>query len=247
MNRWILLLTAAVLVSGCASRKEIVRFQEDMTTIQNRLVAIQSDQEKIRDQLAQIEKAVASLRSETNRTKADLMSQMAALTDQSRFLQGLLDDTGSRMSKLIRDAEKPSSAPVDSASADTTTEKISPKQLYDSAYLDLSRKHYDLALQGFRAYLARFPKSEYAGNAQYWIGEIAYVQGDYPTAQREFEKVVRDYGGGNKAAASMLKMGFCRAQLKDPAGAREFFRRVVQVFPNTEEARLAKQKLEPGK
>jgi tol-pal system protein YbgF len=124
-----------------------------------------------------------------------------------------------------------------------TTEKISPKQLYESAYLDLSRKHYDLALQGFRDYLARFPKSEYAGNAQYWIGEIAYVQGDYPMALREFEKVTRDYGEGNKAAAAMLKMDFCRAQLNDTAGAKAIFRSVVQKYPNSDEAQIAKQRL----
>jgi tol-pal system protein YbgF len=96
---------------------------------------------------------------------------------------------------------------------------------------------------GFRAYLARFPKSEYAGNAQYWIGEIAYVQGDYPMALREFEKVVRDYDNGNKAAAAMLKMGFCRAQMNDLAGAKAIFRSVVQKYPNSDEAQIAKQRL----
>jgi tol-pal system protein YbgF len=235
------ILLAAALLAGCASRKEIVRFQEDMVTIQNRLISIQSDQDKIQAQLTQIDKSITGMRAESDRTKADLLTQMAAMTDQSRDLQGLLDDTGSRMSKLIRDVEKP--APADTAAADTTGDKISPKTLYDTAYLDLSRKHYDLALQGFRAYLTRFPKSEYAGNAQYWIGEIAYVQGDYLTAFKEFDKVTREYSRGNKAAASLLKMGYCQSQLNDASGAKAIFQSVIHKYPNSEEAQIAKQRL----
>ncbi|MFH1941473.1 MAG: tol-pal system protein YbgF [bacterium] len=240
---------------GCASRKEITQFKDDMLYVRLRLDALQSENRKMMELLRDLNKSLVDLQEESRRTKADMISEMTALRDQTQYLQGMLDDTGDRMSKLIHRVEdKASSKPKpDSLEAlllpgvDVSKRAgegdLEPKTLYDAAYLDLTRGDYDLALRGFREYLKVFPKTEYSDNAQYWIGEIFYADGAFEKALAEFQKVDTDYPNGDKVAAALLKMGYCQIQLNQSARAREYLNRVIARFPNSVEANLAKSKL----
>ncbi|MBN2201394.1 outer membrane protein assembly factor BamD [bacterium] len=178
----ILLLTAG-LAAGCASRKEIVRFQEDTAAIQDRLTGLQKDNEQMREQLREINRSILSLRESNASVKADLLSEISSLREETVFLRNLLDDTGSRMSRMMRNFDRPAGA-GDAAGGGSgpPPSPESARALYDAAYLDLSRKNYDLAAGEFREYLRLYPASEYSGNAQYWIAGIFYVKKDYAAA-----------------------------------------------------------------
>ena len=43
--------------------------------------------------------------------------------------------------------------------------------------------------------------------AIYWIGDIAYVQHDYPSATRAFAEQIKKYPDSNRSPDSMLKLG----------------------------------------
>ena len=121
---------------------------------------------------------------------------------------------------------------------------VTPRTLYDAAYQDLTRGNHGLALMGFQEMLAKFPDSELADNAQYWIGETYYAQKDYAAAWREFDKAVSTYPKGDKVPAALLKAGFCQIETGDKAGARASFKKLQERYPQTEEARLAAAKLQ---
>ena len=70
------------------------------------------------------------------------------------------------------------------------------------------------------------------------------VQKDFKQAMKEFEKAVETYPQGDKVPAAMLKIGFCQQQLGNKAAARAAFEKLIQRFPNTEEARLAGTKVQ---
>jgi len=99
-------------------------------------------------------------------------------------------------------------------------------------------------LQEFLEYLDKFPNNELSGNAQYWIGEIYYAQGEFNTAIEEFRKVITNYPQSKKAVAALLKMGYCSMKLDDLVNARIYFLNVTQQYPNSEEACLAKLRLD---
>jgi tol-pal system protein YbgF len=128
--------------------------------------------------------------------------------------------------------------------ADSSTAGATPRALYDAAYQDLTRGNYGLALMGFQEVLAKFPTSELADNAQYWIGESYYAQKDYKQARAEFQKAVDTYPQGDKVPAALLKVGFCQQQLGEKEAARTTFQQLVDRYPMSEEARLATTKLQ---
>jgi tol-pal system protein YbgF len=118
-----------------------------------------------------------------------------------------------------------------------------PDEIYDTAYLDVTRGNYSLAVQGFEEYLDSYPDSELADNAQYWIGECYYVQRDYFKAIEEFGKVLDLYPRGDKVPGAMVKLGMSYLEVRDRASAKKIFSQVVELYPHTDEASIARDQL----
>jgi tol-pal system protein YbgF len=115
--------------------------------------------------------------------------------------------------------------------------------VFDAAFADYTRGSYTLARQGFEEVLERFPGSELADDASYWIAETYYAQGDYRQALVRFEQLERDYAGGDMLAPTLLKMGYCLLELDQPSRAADAFRRLQREHPDSDEALIAEHKL----
>jgi len=71
----------------------------------------------------------------------------------------------------------------------------------------LAKARYDEASAGFRSFADTNPKDDFAPQAVYWIGDIAYVQKDFANAARAFAEVIKKYPNSARAPDSMLKLG----------------------------------------
>jgi len=78
---------------------------------------------------------------------------------------------------------------------------------FDSAMNLLAKAQYDDARAAFRSFADTNPKDALAPQAVYWIGDIAYVQKDYPSAARAFAEEIKKYPTSTRAPDSMLKLG----------------------------------------
>lgn len=102
------------------------------------------------------------------------------------------------------------------------------------------------AIASLRAFLQKFPRHDYADNAQYWLGEAFYAQKDYTHALAEFRNVIETYPRGNKVPDALLKVGFCYQAMGQGEKARAVLEQVVNLYPRTEPAALASKRLEGG-
>jgi tol-pal system protein YbgF len=79
---------------------------------------------------------------------------------------------------------------------------------YDRAMNMLAQAQYGDASAAFRAYADANPDDrDLAPQAIYWVGDIAYVQHDYPTAARAFAEQIKKYPNSSRSPDSMLKLG----------------------------------------
>ncbi len=115
---------------------------------------------------------------------------------------------------------------------------------YTAAFDLLKAGRYDESAKAFRAFVADYPNGRYADNAQYWLGETAYVQRDFKTALAEFGKVTRGYPASPKVPDALLKTGFIYCETAQWADARRELNQVVQSYPTSTAARLARQRLQ---
>ena len=117
------------------------------------------------------------------------------------------------------------------------------QQTYQSAIRDYNSGKYDVASSEFGDVVHYYPQDDLAGNAQYYIGEIAYRQGKYPVAVKSYDTVLEQFPGNNKAPAAQLRKGESLLAINQrDAGVREL-RSLIQRYPMTPEAQEARSKL----
>lgn len=119
-----------------------------------------------------------------------------------------------------------------------------PVQVFSAAYGDYLRGNYQLAIEQFRQFLTRFPLSEQADDAQYWIGESFFNQGLYEQALSEFDLLLSTYPRGDKVRAARLKRAYTLLAMNQTENAIKELRQLLSDSPESAEAAAAKQRLE---
>lgn len=151
------------------------------------------------------------------------------------------DGSGDAATGTQPDSETPATG--ETAAGGASPAASSPEELYRSAYEDYMRGNYDLASQGFRDYMERWPSTELTDNALYWIGECYDAQGEPEQALEVFTRVLEEFPTSDKAAAAQLKKGLLYLKMDDQAQGVVHLQYVVYEYPGTREADLARERL----
>jgi len=118
-----------------------------------------------------------------------------------------------------------------------------PDELYKDAKQSFDQGAYEEARRLFQAFVQRYPKSEKADSARFWIGEVYYRDKWYEKAILEYQKVIEDHPKGNKVPSALLKQGFAFSNLGDTDNAKLILRELVRKYPESNEAKIAQKKL----
>ncbi len=254
----------AVMLVGCASQQDIVTLDSRTNTLERRYNDLQEKyaameehiddygqtsnqkEKNLRDQSATIRAEVRRLREDLQVLKGrveetDFQSQKAAsdlrdrLSTQEQRLakvERYLDVPGAQAGRTVSAAGIPKSQ--------ITSEDLA---LYTQGKQAFDKEDYAGARAAFESLLKKFPKSDQADNAQFWIGETYFRQSWYEKAILEYQKVIELYPQGNKVPAALLNQGMPFTALGDKDNARLIFKELVDRFPKSTEAKAAEQKL----
>lgn len=118
------------------------------------------------------------------------------------------------------------------------------KLYYDAAFDLIKAKDFDKASQAFSAFLNRYPNSQYAGNAQYWLGEVNLAKGDLQAAAQAFAKVSQAYPSHAKVPDSLFKLADVERRLGHNDKARGILQQVIAQYPGSSAAQLAQRDLQ---
>lgn len=133
----------------------------------------------------------------------------------------------------------PGAASQAPAEADPAREKL----LYEAAFDQVKARDFEKAEMAFSAFLRRYPQSDYAGNAQYWLGEVYLVQSDLESAGQAFAKVISQYGGHRKEADALYKLAEVERRLGNSTKAAQLYQEVLSKHPDASAAQLARREL----
>ena len=115
--------------------------------------------------------------------------------------------------------------------------------VYDAARDCYERRQWEAAREGFQDFLRQYPSGPLVPNALYWLGESHYAAGRLDLAIMEFKKVAETYPRHAKAAAALLKAGYAYARLGDRENARFYWQILLDDFPDSAPAALARKRL----
>ena len=127
--------------------------------------------------------------------------------------------------------------------AGQTKDQLGEDEIYRLAKQAFDQGDSDAARKKFQELIEKYPKSERADNAQFWIGEIYYREKWYEKAILEYQKVIENYPKGNKVPASLLKQGLAFLNLGDKTNSRLILEELIKKHPKSNEAKIARDKV----
>ena len=189
--------------------------------------------------LAQLRKDQQQLAQQVEQNRNNLLLLEAKVRDQQSLIGDLRSELATKKvtpSREIATSTRPVIAPsimptiVDSQNA-------SPTDIYLQAFSDYAAGRFEQAIKGFETFLQLHAGSDYAGNAQYWLGECFYSQQQYARAVEEFQRTVERYPQGSKTPDALLKMASALTQLGQADRADEALQILRSRYPDSPAAR----------
>ncbi|MGA2183715.1 MAG: tetratricopeptide repeat protein [Bryobacteraceae bacterium] len=140
--------------------------------------------------------------------------------------------------------EAPQGAAQGGAPASGPPAGMSAEQSYSNAYRDYGGGQLDLALQEFQDYLQYFPTTQFAPNAQFYIGDILYHKGSYDKAVAAFDAVNEKYQANAKTSDAHYMKGLALVKMGRRDAAAKEFREVIARSSNPELVARAKKQMQ---
>lgn len=258
-----------------AADREHQQMMADLRMLQEQTQQLQALMTGLGEALKAVSSRIEDQTSLERKAFADGKVQMDSMSGDIRVVREKVDETNVRLGTIAQELESlrdaipepgafqqvpvntdaggvPGATPGGAAPPQTAATPppvnpgIQPQRLFDSSYADYSVGNYVLAVQGFESYLGYFPKSSRAHEAQLYVGESLAWQKKEMDAIVAYDRVIANYPGSASVPMAYYKRGMAFERLGETARARESYEALIKQFPDSQQAALAKQRLEPA-
>lgn len=114
---------------------------------------------------------------------------------------------------------------------------------YEDALAIFRTGDFAAASMAFTDFIQRFPQSGYLPSSLFWLGNAQYANRDYANAIRNFSSLLNKAPQHLRAPEAMLSVANCQLEMKDLKAARKTLSDVVKIYPDTEAAKAAAERL----
>ena len=194
------------------------------------------------DEVATLGRSILDLQRQIELLKADISALRGSnerlvreLTDIQRLQKDQMLTLMERLAKL-----EPTKVKVDGV--DIWVEPAERRD-FEAALASFRKSDFSSAQNLFVAFMNRFPASGYATSALFWLGNAQYATRDYKESVVNFRALIAKDPEHLRAPEAMLSVANCQLELKDAKGARKTLTDLVKVYPQSEAAVAAKERL----
>jgi tol-pal system protein YbgF len=267
------MLSLALLVArpAAAANKEHQQLMADLRILQEQSQLLQNALTTLAESLKAVNTRLDQQAEINRRAVADQKLIVETLANDLRVVREKVDDNNVRVGtlsqevdalrQLVQQALQRLTAPpppTDTAAPGVASSSpggappvpgpsasgASPTKMYDQAFGDYASGLYDLAIDGFEAFLKDFPTATQAPDAQFYIGRAYLNDAKYDKAVEAFDKVIRNYSMNKNVPDSYMLKGIALQSLKQNDRAREAWEFVITTFPDSAAATMAKQRMQ---
>ena len=267
-----LILLVAFVNPAAAANKEHQQLMADIRMLQEQAQLLQNMLGTLNDTLKAVNARLDQQADANRKTAADQKLLIDNLTKDLGVVREKVDDNNVRVGSLSQEvdalrqlvqqalARQVSAAPPDPTGATPLPGPpptsaapppgpppaaigTSPTKAWEQAYGDYAAGLYDLAVDGFTAFIRDFPRHDQADDAQFLIGRSYLQDAKNDKAVEAFDKVIRTYPTSNSIPDAYYLKGVALRALRQTDKAREAWEAVVKGYPDSAAASLAKQAL----
>jgi tol-pal system protein YbgF len=250
-------LVVASGLPGCVSKSDVQLVQGEVALLRAETMRRDSTRAAQLGEVLQIQRQImdslAVSRRAVGQLKGDISSDLYNIQQQLVQLQELTGQSQQRLSELrtqleARGAQIETTAPTGGAPAPGDTAQpaggtsASADQMYEASLAQLRRGSTSTARLGLREMLRQYPTSQRTPDALYFIGQ-SYAAENPDSAAAYYTQVVDRFATSARAPSALYNLGLLAERRKDSAKAKDAYQRVVQKYPQSDEAALARDRL----
>jgi tol-pal system protein YbgF len=231
---WLPLQAHAGILSDDEARKAILDLRAKVDTLSREL---NSRIDTKSDKTAALEMV--------NRNE-EMMSEIAKLRGQLEVLANDISTAQKRQKDFYTDLDarirklEPRQVTIDGQETAVAPDE---QTTYEAAMATFKAQDYKTAATQLGDFVRRYPASNYASSAQYWLGSSWYALGDCKKSNAAHQVVITNYATSAKAPDAMLNIGTCYVEMKDKKSATKAFKDLVAKYPDSAAAQAARDQL----
>ena len=228
---------------------EILRKQVELEINQskqdNRQAALQ-----LQAQIEALKQDIANLRGE----REQLLREITLL---QRAQKDINADIEERFQKITSQLAKQEAAPPPSVKEEEPkSSKINvqvdgfeflaepdEKRDFEAAFVLFRKGDFAAAAKEFAQFVKVYSASGYKPSALYWLGSAKFARRDFNEAIAHLKGLVNDFPNHARAPEAMLTVGNAQLEIKQAKEARKTFNELLKLYPTTEAAAAAKDRL----
>jgi tol-pal system protein YbgF len=253
----------AMAATGCfASKSDLDQLRDEVNTVRAetsaadsvramQMVQILSTLRAVNDTLAALSTRVTRVRAESQSGMRDLHDQLVQVQEATGQSQQRLQEMRAAIDQRNRTAAPPPAPPpppppAPGAAPDTSRPAIDapgPNELFQIGRDQLARGANSAARAAFTDLLARYPESDLAADAQFYLAESLAAEGKTAAADTAYATVGTRYPTSLRAATALYKRGVSQQKVGRTTTAKKTFSEVIRLFPESDEAALARERL----
>lgn len=197
---------------------------------------------KLAEENAQLRRSLLELQGQIELLRSDLAKQRGQseqLTREVAEIQRRQKDLSLGVDERLRKFE-PVKVTVDGR--EFTADPAESRD-FDSALAIFRKGEFDTAQTELVAFVKRYPQSGYNPSALFWLGNAQYATRNYKEAVINFRALLSLAPGHTRVPEAMLSIANCQVELKDPKSARKTLEDLLRLYPQSEAAQAAKDRL----
>jgi len=257
-------LAGTMALGGCAMKSDVTRVQNDVAVLREenarqdsararQLGEIIRMQQQLFDSLATTRETIRTLRGDVANDLYGVQQQLVQLQELTGQSQRRLTELRTQLearAEQLATSGAPATPPASSTQrSDSGTAAAAPAggnasadQMYEASLGQLRRGSASTARLGFRELLRSYPQSDKVPDALYFIGESFRTE-NADSAGAYYDMVARSYPQSARAPSALYNLGLLNERASKNAAARDAYQRVVQAYPKSDEAALARDRL----
>ena len=243
----------AIGVSGCfATQQDIRVLQGDITLLRTEQATADSARriqlDRVIRDLRTANDSLRSLGSSFVHFRSDVSTNLSSIDQQLLQVQELTGQSQRRLQEVRASLEERQGTPAPATPGATTPAGATdatpgPNQLFQIAREQMMQGSNASARQGFQDLLDKYPKSDLAAEAQFYIAETYAAENNTSAADSVYARVASKYAGSPRAATAMYKRAVAAQNAGRTDDARTLFNQVVKKYPRSDEAALSRDRL----
>ncbi len=220
---------AAGMFDDEEARKEIIRLRDSYGQRLDELETTSRAQFELANELEALKAEIAKLRGQVE----VLTYQLDAADKRQKDFYVDLDN---RLRKIENAALTPSSSaqPID---------PVAEARDYEGALGLLKAGKNREAGAAFEAFIAAYPGSSFLPSAHFWAGNAWFQEREAARASDLYRKVAEQWPNDPRAPDALLGLASSQQAMGDGKGAKETLNGILQKYPDSSAAQMAKQRL----